>query len=1394
MTDTSSERDPVEALAEEFLERFRRGERPALSEYTDQYPALADQIRDLFPALVMMEDVRADAAQATGPQADDAALAEGRPLERLGDFRILREVGRGGMGIVYEAEQESLGRHVALKVLPSHALLDPQKLRRFQREAKAAARLHHTNIVPVYGVGEADGLQYYVMQFIQGMGLDEVVAELRRLRQDKTGAAQKASSGSRQPPSDRTGEVSVAALAQSLRTGQFQENVERGTMNEEQEEIQKTSSDEAQRPAPSGNSSFSVPHSSLSEESGRPYWQSVARIGIQVAQALAYATSQGILHRDIKPSNLLLDTHGTVWVTDFGLVKMTTDQGQLTHTGDIVGTVRYMAPERFEGQADVRSDLYSLGLTLYELLTLRPAFQAADRNQLVHQVMHEEPPRPRKLNPEVPRDLETVVLKAMARDPASRYQTAGELAEDLTRFVEDRPIRARPVSLARRAILWARRRPAAAALLVVSGVAALALVAAGVGAAYNLRLREAQERTERALQAQAEATKNEETQRQRAEAALEQARYYQYFHHIALAHAGWREGNLARVEQLLEDCPVDRRHWEWHYLKRLCHADLLTIQGHTQALRVAYSPDGTHLASAGYDQVVKIWDAVTGQAVHTLGGHSGEIDGLAYSPDGTRLASASWDGTVRIWDTTTGEEIRALKDPTAKFRYLVYSPDGTRLASMSLAGTVKIWEATTGQLLRTLPRRGTQGDAVAFSPDGTRLASTHQDGRVWLWNATTGQEISSLKGSGAKFWAVAFSPDGVRLAAGNNDGTSRIWNVATGQLMAILQGHTAPVMSVAFSPDGDRLASSGNDQTVRVWDAWTGQELRTLRGHTGAIEQVAFHPEGNRLASASGDGTVKVWDPMMDQEATRLQGHTRAVVGIAFDSEGSQLASASSDRTVKIWDATTGQALFTLRGHSNTVLGVAFSPDRRQLASSSRDPTIRVWDPATGHVIRTLIRHSEPVDQIPMPVNRIAYSGDGQWLASRGDERTVRIWAAATGQLVRVLTGHSDWVCGVAFSPDGTRLASTSLDKTVRIWDTATGAVLHTLQGHDASVFDVAFSPDGHWLASASDNGAIKVWETATGQLLRTLQGHAGTVINVAFSPDGKRLVSGSHDQTVKVWEAATGQEILSLKGHTGGAALRVAFSPDGTRIANGGGENVNSIVKIWDGRPWTPDAVIEREAVAVLGFLFTKPLCRADVLDYLRSSPMLRPAARQLALALADRYQEASDPERYQQAAWSVLRQPHLNAFQYRFALRQAETACRLLPGQHPYLTTLGMAQYRAGQYPEAVATLAQADLLHRATPASLAFLAGQLPQGLVALRQAEPLQKAVPMNLAFLAMTQHALGQPQQAQETLARLRQLLQQPGAVPNEDAQRSLREAEERLAGMVPEGQVPGGTP
>jgi tetratricopeptide (TPR) repeat protein len=460
MSEVSSDPDPLLPLAEEFAARYRRGERPTPAEYADKHPELAERIRRVFPTLVVMEEFGSVGGESTGPY---GAVAGSAPA-RLGEYRILREVGRGGMGVVYEAVQESLGRHVALKVLQAHRFLSPMLLQRFEREAKAAARLHHTNIVPVYGVGEADGVHFYAMQFIQGQSVDGVLRELRRQR---GGAAGDSADEPTRKTADAANAVPNPSVADRLQSASFSGGPAPGVGSASA--------------APSGGGPS--PTTSSSELSGRSeaeYFHSVARIGVEAAEALAHAHAQGVLHRDIKPGNLLLDTQGTVWVTDFGLAKLE-GSDDLTSDGEVPGTLRYVAPERFAGPADARSDLYSLGLTLYELLTLRPAFDGATRAELIERILHAEPARPRSLARQLPRDLEAVILKAVAREPAERYQTAQELADDLRRFLEDLPVYARRSTPVQRLRKWVRRHQAVVATAAAGLIVAVAVAAGGAG-------------------------------------------------------------------------------------------------------------------------------------------------------------------------------------------------------------------------------------------------------------------------------------------------------------------------------------------------------------------------------------------------------------------------------------------------------------------------------------------------------------------------------------------------------------------------------------------------------------------------------------------------------------------------------------------------------------------------------------------------------------------------------------------------------------------------------------------------------------------------------------------------------------------------------------------------
>ena len=500
-TAINDDRDPVDVAADEFADRYRNGEYPSVTEYVERFPEQAEELKELLPAVAMMEQLKQKEESRIDSFEKQSAISG---LQQLGDFRIIREIGHGGMGVVYEAEQESLGRQVALKVLSPTALDSPKSIRRFRREAETVARLHHTNIVPVFGVGDEKGLHYYVMQLIDGEPLNDVVTGLRNKSEGDTprsSATCATGSASVDSPADGGIEGTGKASGTHSKTASdvdvhVESSVEMqlapdsddefaDTVMQSPEELAKLSEPDladtvdkakarqaSREVGASSDDSSSVnwpPHEKLQPATERlselletgAYWNAVAEIGIQVARALDYAHSHGVWHRDIKPSNLLIDQSGTVWLVDFGLARISEDS-ELTQTGDLLGTLRYMSPEQVVGEFDHRSDVYSLGLTLYELLTFRPAHDASIRSRIVEQISEASPKSPRSINPAIPQDLETIILKATAHDAKDRYQTANDLAEDLQRFIQGFPIKARRFSAAEQLVRWGRRNPALA--------------------------------------------------------------------------------------------------------------------------------------------------------------------------------------------------------------------------------------------------------------------------------------------------------------------------------------------------------------------------------------------------------------------------------------------------------------------------------------------------------------------------------------------------------------------------------------------------------------------------------------------------------------------------------------------------------------------------------------------------------------------------------------------------------------------------------------------------------------------------------------------------------------------------------------------------------------------
>jgi WD40 repeat protein len=557
---------------------------------------------------------------------------------------------------------------------------------------------------------------------------------------------------------------------------------------------------------------------------------------------------------------------------------------------------------------------------------------------------------------------------------------------------------------------------------------------------------------------------------------------------------------------------------------------------------VAFSPDGSRLASGSDDNSVRLWDAASGILLETLEGHGDRVNSVAFSPDGSRVASGSEDSTVRLWDGASGILLETLEGHGGEVCAVAFSPNGMCLASGAFDNTVRLWDAVSGAPLFTMRGHARGVSAIAFSPDGARLASASWDGTVRLWDLSCGAQLALIDVQRERVNSVAFSPEGARFASGSFDGTVRLWDAASGSAVATLKGHQSEVWSVAFSPAGGRLASAAADRTVRLWDAARGAPIAILEGHLSDVWSVAFSPDGGRIASGCSDGTVRMWDAASGEPRDVLQRPGSPIASLCFASDSARLASGALDGTVRLWDAASGTALATLAGHAREVLAVAFSPDGARLASGSYDETVRLWDSASGATLLTLKGQGGTVDTV-------AFSPNGARLASGSSDKAVRLWDVASGSLLEMLGGHGGAVCAVAFSPDGQRIASGCSDGTVWMWDAASGATMFTLHEHDRTVNAVAFSPDGARLASVSSDKTVRLWDMASGVLLATLQGHGEVGRSVAFSPDGARLAFASGGSTVLLWDAVSGVPLGRLT--LDGAVLTVAFAPDG-RVAAG--------------------------------------------------------------------------------------------------------------------------------------------------------------------------------------------------------------------------------------------------
>jgi serine/threonine protein kinase/WD40 repeat protein len=1158
---TGSAEQGLAEIIDELTAKLKAQEAVDLEACLQAHPQHAAELRRLYPTLRLLADF-----SHSGPGElptllrgeREVALAEGT----LGDFRLLREVGRGGMGVVYEAEQISLGRRVALKVLPFASTLDSRQLQRFKNEAHAAAQLHHTHIVPVFATGCERGVHFYAMQYVEGQTLAQVIADSRL--QEPVGLPFGADSP--------TGPYAPQSAIGDLKSAMAHTPPVAGRSTERS----------AQTPA---------------------YFRTVAHLGIQAAEALEHAHQLGIVHRDIKPGNLLIEhspatandlpltTHASpprLWVTDFGLAHVQSQAG-LTMTGDLVGTLRYMSPEQALAKrvlVDHRTDIYSLGVTLYELLTLEPAFGGHDRQELLRQIAFDEPKAPRRLNRAIPAELETLVLKAMEKNPVDRYGTAQELADDLRRFLEDKPLRAKRPTLAQRARKWVRRHRSVSWMAVV----ALTLLAIGstISAVIIAHQRDlAEQRREDAEGARRAARQSEADAKDQLFLALcSKAR--------ALRFGGQAGQRIDGLKALAEAGHIARArdYGEEKFLKLRSEAvaclALPDLRFERTALEnvadkvphsywIAFDPEFRYFAFIDREGNCIICRVADGKETTRLARPEPRPAWFAvrFSPDGRWLlvghASSGQPLRAALWEFRDGKPGRKV----VLEHWCDFSPDSQLLAGPRPDGSVGVYEVLSGrEVKRVAEGMGVTG--VKFHPDGRQLAVyVKSDPRVVVvLDLETGKEVARYVHPQRNTDEVAWSGDGRLLAVPCSDQRIYVWNHAQRRVQSVLEGHTGLGIRVQFSHAGDFLLSTSWDGSTRLWDAVSGRQLVGERGS----HFVAIRRDDREVALVKA-GRLELWELAGGWECRTLHhgqvGNFTARPGdwgpraLDFSLDGRLLASGSVDGA-RLWDL----ANFTEVGHlpAGPTGAVLFHPDGSSLFTNGTGGLQR-WS-----IRREMKRPADQADRIETlqvgPPQALDVPGNWIFTGLSSDKRGRRLSAVdyPHGRVIvldldhpgdKLVLEHAG-VARCALSPDG-RWALTHTARNgkggIKIWDTSDGKPVNWQPpaGDDFQFF----TPDGRWLVTRPPGKAsLRFWRVGSWQSGPTLPNPSPP--DASLWPLSNGAILGLHGGPEPVWliHARTGKALATLEPPRDIGPTGVAVSPDGTRLVVG---TSNHTIHVWD-------------------------------------------------------------------------------------------------------------------------------------------------------------------------------------------------------------------------------------
>jgi serine/threonine protein kinase/WD40 repeat protein len=1141
------QRDPLEQLTEEFLQRLRSGEQPSVAEYAERHPDLASQIREIFPALLILEQAGPQGtAGSFGLLGDPNSPQRTPPV--IGDYHLVREIGRGAMGVVYEAQQRSLDRRVALKILPWHANSDNVAAERFRREARAAARLHHTNIVPVFEIGQAGEVSFYTMQFIQGQSLDKVIVELRRLeRNRKLDLAAEL-------PTERA--PSLQGLALSLHDGHFSQDAVTEPI------LAQLAAPETVQLAAGSTVTNDKSHVSLTESGKEHYYRSIAHIGRQIADALAYAHSRGVIHRDIKPSNVLLDAAGVAWVTDFGLAKI--EDAGITQAGDILGTLRYMAPERFQGQCDASADVYSLGVTLYELLVLRPPHDGLQRAELIAQITQRDPLPLHIHDARVPRDLEMIVLKALEREPQHRYATAADMAEDLRRFLADEPILGRRISTLERFARWVRHNRLLAASIIGSAVLlVLLLVATGLaGASFRaLAIQERDQRIDttrhlyRSLRGEAAATRLARTEGYRSQV--------------------W---NLLDEARRLDSEVVNQDELRAEAIQSL--GDFVglkpqVLQGFPAEVRaVAISPDAKLIAVGLASGAIQWHSAAGGELVAKRSEHFAAVTRLAFSPEGV-LLSGDARGVVRVWQrkqddvwesaelTDAQAMLLALHANSAEWRLIAHRPEDR-------STLVMIDDLATRRRVTVDPGRSIT--AAAFNSSGTWLAAIGRDD-IFVWQTSNGGLIKRVSSNLGPLTGVTFSRDAQLLLCTGEQGLA-VFDLP--ELRQQTFTRTEQLAAGAFTRDGRQVAIASEGRRVTLWSVFGNREVAALT-HPGwkPLHTIAFSDDERVLASADGD-SVRIWNLAGTPERINLAGHTSGITSIGFSPDGSQLYSTSKDGKIALWDAKSGARL-AITGLAGIMQTADFSHDGKLLAAGDSTGKLSIFDVAT----------LSPVLDVPGTLGRLTsvkFTADGKYFAAAG-ATGLMVWQMTSepagedgkpqvsfrqvkqlgeadcsamtvspdGQFLAWLNGQGKvgvlvldqlalWPCkapralpgshNLAFHGDSRHLLLVDTNNQLMQWDLLgdRGSALIGERG-DIRGTHLAMGPNGRWAAINAEPLRLSVWDLGNKKQAFLFREERSAISATAWSTTGNRLAFGTQDGQVAIWDfAAIRKELATIE------------------------------------------------------------------------------------------------------------------------------------------------------------------------------------------------------------------------------------------------------------------------